>query len=30
MENKAILIGLIGIGLYTFFVLVDFVKHRKG
>lgn len=30
VENRAILIALIGIGLYAFFALVDFVKHRKG
>ena len=30
VENKAILIALIGIGLYTFFVLVDFVKTKRG
>jgi hypothetical protein len=30
MENKAILIGLIGIGLCTFFVLVDIIKTKRG
>lgn len=30
VENRAILIALIGIGLYTFFVLVDFVKTKRG
>lgn len=30
VENKAILIALIGIGLYAFFVLVDFVKTKRG
>lgn len=28
--DKGILIALIGIGLYIFFALVDWVKHRKG
>lgn len=30
MVNKAILIALIGIGLYTFFALVDIVKTKRG
>lgn len=30
VENRAILIALIGIGLYAFFVLVDFVKTKRG
>lgn len=30
MENKAILIALVGIGLYAFFVLVDIVKTKRG
>lgn len=30
MENKAIMIVLIGIGLYAFFVLVDLVKTERG
>lgn len=30
MENKAILTVLIGIGLYTFFALVDIVKTKRG
>ena len=30
MENKAILIVLIGIGLYAFFALVDIVKMKRG
>ena len=29
MENKAILIALIGIGLYAFFALVDIVKTKR-
>ena len=29
MINKAIMIALIGIGLYAFFALVDFVKTKK-
>lgn len=28
--DRAILIALIGIGLYAFFTLVDWIKHRKG
>lgn len=30
MENKAILIALIGIGIYAFFALVDIVKMKRG
>ena len=30
MENKAIMIALIGIGLYAFFALVDLIKTKKG
>lgn len=30
MVNKAILIVLIGIGLYAFFALVDIVKTKRG
>ena len=30
MENRAILIVLIGIGLYAFFALVDIVKTKRG
>ena len=30
MENRAILIALIGIGLYAFFALVDIVKTKRG
>lgn len=29
VENRAILIALIGIGLYAFFALVDFVKTKR-
>ena len=29
VENKAILIALIGIGLYAFFALVDIVKTKR-
>lgn len=28
--DRAILIALIGIGLYAFFALVDWIKHRNG
>lgn len=28
--GKGILIALIGIGLYAFFALVDWIKHRNG
>ena len=28
--DRGILIALIGIGLYAFFALVDWFKHRKG
>lgn len=28
--DRGILIALIGIGLYVFFALVDWIKHRKG
>lgn len=28
--DKGIIIALIGIGLYDFFALVDWIKHRKG
>ena len=30
MINKAIMIALIGIGLYAFFALVDLVKMKRG
>lgn len=30
VENKAILIALIGLGLYAFFALVDIVKTKRG
>lgn len=30
IENKAILISLIGIGLYAFFALVDIIKTKRG
>ena len=30
MVNRAIIIALIGIGLYAFFVLVDLVKMKRG
>lgn len=30
VENRAILITLIGIGLYAFFALVDIVKTKRG
>ena len=30
MENKVIIIALIGIGLYAFFALVDLVKAKRG
>lgn len=30
MVNKAIMIALIGIGLYVFFVLVDLIKTKRG
>ena len=30
MENRAIMIVLIGIGLYAFFALVDLVKTKRG
>lgn len=30
VENRAILIALIGIGLYAFFALVDIVKTKRG
>ena len=29
VENRAIVIVLIGIGLYAFFALVDFVKTKR-
>ena len=29
-ENRAIVIALIGIGLYTFFALVDWIKQKNG
>lgn len=28
--DKSILIALIGIGLYAFFALVDWIKYRNG
>jgi len=28
VENRAIMIALIGIGLYAFFALVDFIKTK--
>lgn len=28
--DKSILIALIGIGMYAFFVLVDWIKHING
>jgi hypothetical protein len=30
VENKAILIALVGLGLYAFFALVDIVKTKRG
>ena len=30
MENKAIMIALIGIYIYVFFVLIDLVKTKRG
>ena len=30
MENKAIMIALIGIGIYAFFALVDLIKTKRG
>lgn len=29
VENRAILIALIGIGLYAFFILVDIIKTKR-
>lgn len=29
IENRAIMIALIGIGLYAFFALVDFIKTKR-
>ena len=30
MENKVIMIALIGIGLYAFFALIDLIKTKRG
>lgn len=30
MINRAIMIALIGIGLYAFFALVDLIKTKRG
>lgn len=30
VENRAIVIALIGLGLYAFFALVDLIKTKRG